>query len=175
MKNGQFQIYTGFGKGKTTAAIGLAVRAIGAGCKVYMGQFIKDMLYHEIEVLRSLPNITIDLYGSGDGCFINAREIKEADLLASKAGVDRIITALSSKEYDLVIADEINVAASLGLVSTMDMKEIISAKHEGVELVFTGISCPDEILDMADLVTEMKEIRHYYKTKGITSRDGIER
>ena len=174
MEKGQIHIYTGDGKGKTTAAIGLAVRAIGAGKKVYIGQFIKDMEYHEIAVLRSLPNVTVELYGSGDGCFIG-REPAQKDIDAANEAVNKAIVAAYSGEYDVVILDEINIAYALKLVTAQQMLCIMDSKADTTELVFTGRGCPQEVLDKADLVTEMKEIRHYYATKGLLARDGIER
>ena len=174
MEKGQIHIYTGDGKGKTTAAIGLAVRAVGAGKSVYIGQFIKDMEYHEIAVLRSLPNVTVELYGSGDGCFID-REPSQKDIDAANEAVNKAIMAVYSGEYDMVILDEINIAHSLKLITTQQMLCIMESKAEKTELIFTGRYCPQEVLDKADLVTEMKEIRHYYATKGLLARDGIER
>lgn len=171
---GQVQIYIGDGKGKTTAAIGLAVRAVGAGKKIYIGQFIKDMEYHEISVLKNLPNISIELYGSGDGCFID-RTPQKKDIDAANNAVTKALQAVSSGKYDVVILDEINIAHTLKLVTTQQMLEIIDKKSESTELIFTGRNCPKEVMDKADLVTEMKEIKHYYATKGLLARDGIER
>ncbi len=173
MEQGQVHIYTGDGKGKTTAAIGLAVRALGAGKTVYMGQFIKDMQYHEIEPLRTL-GAQVELYGSGDGCFIE-REPAQKDLDAATCGIKKLHGAITSQQYDLVIADEINVAWMLHLVSEEEMLSLIAEKPENVELVLTGRGCPPRVLERADLITEMKEIRHYYNTKGLLARDGVER
>ena len=170
---GQIHVYTGDGKGKTTAALGLAVRAAGADKKVYIGQFIKDMEYHEVKVLRSV-GVSVELYGSGDGCFIN-REPGQNDVQAAEDAVQRAKQAAACGEYDVVILDEINIAHTLKLISTQQMLDIMDSKADKTELVFTGRYCPQEVLDKADLVTEMKEIRHYYNTKGLLSRDGIER
>lgn len=173
MEKGQVHIYTGDGKGKTTAAIGLAVRAVGAGKKVYMGQFIKDMEYHEVNVLRSV-GVTVELYGSGDGCFIN-RAPAEKDLQAAENAVKKAVYAVSCGEYDVVILDEINIAPVIGLITEEQMISIIESRAEKTELVFTGRGCPEKVMEKADLITEMKEVRHYYATKGLLSRDGIER
>ena len=174
MEQGQTHIYLGDGKGKTTAAIGLAVRALGAGKTVYLGQFIKDMEYHELSILKNIPGITIELYGSGDGCFID-RNPAQKDLDAAKEGVEKLYQAEQSGKFDLVIADEINVAWLLKLVSEQDMLHLVEDKPSHVELVLTGRGCPESVLQTADLITEMKEVKHYYTTKGLLARDGIER
>ena len=174
MENGQIQIYTGDGKGKTTAAMGLAVRALGAGKTVYLGQFVKDMEYAELSILKQLKGITIELYGDGDGCFIG-RDPEQKDLEAAAEGLAKIRKAMESGNYDLVIADEINVSWLLKLITEEDMIALMDAKPEDVELVFTGRGCPEGVLERADLITEMKEVRHYYNEKGLESRDGIER
>lgn len=174
MEQGQFQIYDGGGKGKTTAAVGLAVRALGAGLKVYMGQFIKDMEYHEIGILKQIPGMTAELYGNGKGCLIG-RYPSEDDINAAAAGVEKAMTALKSGQYDVVILDEINVAWKLGLLKEEELLRLAKERPSGVELVFTGRGCPESVMEMADLITEMKEVRHYYNTKGLLARDGIER
>lgn len=174
MEQGQFQIYTGDGKGKTTAAIGLAIRALGAGYRVYMGQFIKDMEYHEIKLLRQFPGMTVELYGTGKGCLID-KEPHIEDRNAAKNGVFRAMEALVSGRYDLVILDEINVAWQLHLVEEEEMLQLAEARPEHTELVFTGRGCPKSVLDRADLITQMTQVRHYYETKGLLARDGIER
>lgn len=172
MKQGQFQVYTGDGKGKTTAAIGLAVRAAGSGESVYIGQFIKDMEYHEIKPLRSL-GVVVELYGTGKGCLID-RNSSQEDREAAQRGLKAAAKALESRQYGVVILDEINVAWQLGLVKEEEMLELLSLRSEQTELVFTGRGCPDRVLEQADLITEMRPIRHYYQTKGLLSREGIE-
>lgn len=174
MDQGQFQIYDGDGKGKTTAAVGLAVRALGAGLKVYLGQFIKDMEYHEIKILKQIPGMTVELYGNGMGCLIG-RYPSEEDLAAARKGVEKAMAAIKSGEYDMVILDEINVAWKLGLLKEEDMLELAGERPSDVELIFTGRGCPESVMEKADLITEMKEVRHYYSTKGLLARDGIER
>lgn len=173
MENGQFQIYTGNGKGKTTAAIGLAIRAAGAGLKVYIGQFIKDMEYSEVRILQGVPGITVEQYGTGKGCLIGRAPSKE-DIECASQGLDKAVKIMVSGEYDVVIMDEINVACSLKLLTENQLKAAAEKRPSGVELVFTGRYAPDSVLDMADLVTEMKEVKHYY-TKGLLARTGIER
>lgn len=173
MENGKFQVYTGDGKGKTTAAMGLALRAAGANKKVYIGQFIKDMEYSEIKIMKTLPQITVELYGTGNGCLIFKEPSKE-DIDFAKKGLNKAYDAMMSGEYDLVILDEINVACLLKLLTPSELLEIAKKRPHNVELVFTGRGAIKEIIEIADLVTEMREVKHYYKT-GLMARDGIER
>jgi cob(I)alamin adenosyltransferase len=174
MESAQFHVYTGNGKGKTTAAVGLAVRAAGNGLTVFFGQFIKDIEYGEVSVLRSLPGVTVELFGTGEGCLIG-RAPHPADIQAARQGCDRIAWALTCGRYDLVVADEINVAYALGLLKAKDLTALVALRGQSAELVFTGRGAPDVCIAMADLVTEMKEIRHYYAEKGLKARIGIER
>lgn len=172
MEHGQFQIYTGNGKGKTTAAVGLIVRAAGAGLRCYLGQFIKDLVSPEVEVLRTLPGVTAELYGRGKGCLTGP--IGPEDVEAAQEGLRKIQDAVQSGRYDLVVADEINVAWSLGLLTEDELTEVIRRRPDTVELVFTGRSAPQSVLKEAGLITEMREVRHYYTTKGLTARRGID-
>jgi len=172
MQKGYVQVYTGNGKGKTTAMLGQAMRASGAGLRVYIGQFVKSMEYHEVSVIRNhLPNITIELFGRG--CTI-AREVNEEDVLAAKEGVRKIKEVATSGKYDVVMLDEVNIAVYLKLLEVSEVLDVINAKPENVELVLTGRYAAGEIVDAADIVTEMAEIKHYY-IKGVEPRDGIER
>jgi cob(I)alamin adenosyltransferase len=173
LNNGQFQVYTGNGKGKTTAAIGLAVRASGSGLRVFFGQFIKDDAYSEISALRSLPGVTLEQFGTGAG-YLVGRSATEEDRACARAGLDRIHEAMASGDYDVVIADEINVACQTGLITEAEWRDCARAKPDDVELVFTGRGAPDCAAVMADLMTEMREIRHYYDEKGLPARKGIE-
>ncbi len=173
MSQGQFHIYTGDGKGKTTAAVGLAVRAAGAGWQVYMGQFIKDMCYSEVPVLRGLPGVVVELYGTGEGCLIEGPPAQR-DRDRAKEGLKRLKQAMGSGRYDLVIADEINVAWQLGLISQEEWTAVAQARPPGVELVFTGRGVPPGGEALADLVTHMQQVKHYYATKGLAARPGIE-
>lgn len=169
---GYIQVYTGDGKGKTTAALGLTLRASGYGLKVFIAQFIKGMKYNEIKALeRFQDNVTVKQYGNG--CFIR-KEPSEIDIEMAKNGLKEIRQILTSGSYDVVILDEINVAIYFNLLKVEDVVELISIKPEKVELVLTGRKVAPEILEMADLVTEMKEIKHYY-AKGVIAREGIER
>ena len=169
---GYVQVYTGDGKGKTTASLGLIIRALGAGLSVYLGQFIKAGRYSEIECLESLPSAKLTCKQYGKGCFI-FREASDEDRMAAREGLFEARAALVSGEYQVVVLDEINVACSLGLISTDDVLSLLDARPQGVELVLTGRGAPDEVLNRADLVTEMCEVKHYYK-EGVLARKGIE-
>lgn len=191
MREGYTQVYTGNGKGKTTAAIGLAVRALGAGLAVYIGQFIKGMRYSEIGALELLAEAVsgsgagsgagtgaerrarLDIRQYGRGCFIG-REPEQADRDAARAGLDEARAALLSGRYDVVILDEANVAVSLGLIAEGELLALMAARPSGAELVVTGRYATEAVLDAADLVTEMREVRHYY-ARGVQAREGIER
>jgi len=177
MDKGYVQVYTGNGKGKTTAAIGLAIRALGAGMSVYIGQFIKGMRYSEIATLETLAaalgpgRLEVEQYGRG--CFIH-RDPEQADIDLASAGLARAHEVLESGRYGLVILDELNVAVKVGVVTEADSLAIVAARPPAVELVVTGRYATDAMLGRADLVTEMREIRHYYQT-GVLARTGIER
>jgi cob(I)alamin adenosyltransferase len=165
------QVYTGDGKGKTTAALGLALRAVGAGLKVYIGQFIKNAEYSEISALqRFADSITIEQFGRG--CFI-LTEPCQADKDAARQALTAIGGVLASGAYDLVIADEANVAVALGLISEDDLLALIDRRPSHAELVLTGRGAPSLVLARADLVTEMRPVKHYYD-RGILARKGIE-
>ena len=173
MEIGQFQVYTGEGKGKTTAALGLALRASGAGLRVFFGQFIKRGEFSEIKALRRLPNVDIEQFGSGRGLLVR-REPDSVDLTCARAGLARLKAALTSGDYDVVIADEINCTATCGLLEEADLLALAACRPEDVELVYTGRGATSAVLERADLVTEMMPIRHYYHTKKLPAREGIE-
>ena len=170
LKKGLVQIYTGNGKGKSTAAFGLAVRAAGAGLKVYMLQFIKGKDYSELKALKKIKNIKVEQCGRG--CFIKKKP-QAIDIKCARRGLSRAKDGILSKKIDVVILDEINVALDCGLIDVKDIIEIIKEKPRSVELVLTGRYCPRKLLKFADLITEMREVRHPYQ-KGITARLGIE-
>lgn len=173
MKKGYFQIYTGNGKGKTTAALGLAFRAMGQGLRIYMGQFMKGRVGGEHGASMKLaPLVTIEQYGRRT--FAHKENLPQGhDISLVKKGLKKVMGELSSGKYDIVILDEIITAHSFGLVTLEELLEIVSLKPKGVELVFTGRGAPSELIAKADLVTEMKEIKHYYR-KGVKARKGIE-
>ena len=170
MNKGYIHIYTGNGKGKTTAAFGLAIRAALSDKKVFIGQFVKDMKYNETKIENYLDNIKIKQLGRG--CFIYENP-DEVDKEIAKRGLDECAFLLANGEYDLVILDEINIALYYKLFEVSDVVNALKNKAEKTEVVLTGRYAPDELIEMADLVTEMVEIKHYY-SQGVLSRDGID-
>lgn len=169
---GYIQIYTGNGKGKTTAAFGLALRAVGAGLEVYIAQFVKGIEYSELKSVKRLSDsITLRQYGLG--FFVNRKPNKE-DIRVAREGLKEVREIMCSGMYDLVILDEANVAAYHKLFSVQDLLDFMRAKPENVELVITGRKADSRIIESADLVTEMKEIKHYYHS-GVEARIGIEK
>jgi cob(I)alamin adenosyltransferase len=172
MEKGFVQVYTGNGKGKTTAAIGLAVRAAGAGLKVFFAQFVKGMKYSEITALERFHDC-IEIHQFGRGCFI-VRTPEKEDIEAAGEGLKKCEDALTGGKYDLVILDEANIAVYFGLFTVEELLRVISLRRSNCEVVVTGRYAARELIDTADLVTEMKEIKHYY-TRGIDARTGIER
>ena len=173
MEKGYFQIYTGTGKGKTTAALGLAMRAAGAGFRIYIGQFIKSLRYHEIGVLCDrFLEVTVELYGD-EGC-IAGREPDERDIKAARCGLETARKAVTGGEYDLVILDEIFIALYFGIIAEEEILALAKDKAPGTELVMTGRYATPGIIEAADLVTDMNDVRHYY-SQGVLARDGIER
>jgi len=171
---GYIQVYTGNCKGKTTAALGLAFRSAGHGLKTYVGQFIKGQRYGELEAAKMMePYITIEQYGQPGWVHVD-NPPKEKDIQMAQKGLRKAKKAMLSGEFDVVVFDEINTAHYLHLVSLEDMLDLIVSKPDGVELILTGRYAPPEIIDAADLVTEMVEVKHYFH-KGVQARDGIER
>jgi cob(I)alamin adenosyltransferase len=170
---GFVQIYTGNGKGKSTAAIGQAVRAAGFGLKTYIAQFMKEYPYNELISLKHLSEwITIEQFG-GDA-FVYKKELPaEKELAKAKKGLNSAKEKMLSGNFDLIILDESIVAIYFKLITTKELVEFIKVKPSNVELILTGRYCPEELIDLANLVTEMKEVKHYYQ-KGVTSRKGIE-
>jgi cob(I)alamin adenosyltransferase len=170
---GFVQIYTGNGKGKSTAAIGQAIRAAGFGLKSYIAQFMKEYPYSELISLKHLSEwIKIEQFG-GDA-FVYKKELPgEEELTKAKRALTTAKEKMLSSEYDLIILDEALVAIYFKLIELKDVVEFIEAKPVNVELILTGRYCPEELIELADLVTEMKEVKHYYQ-KGVLSRKGIE-
>lgn len=170
--HGYIQVYTGDGKGKTTAAIGLAVRAVGAGKSVYIGQFLKGQAYSEISALQQfMPGITTEQFGLR--CFVN-RNPKPEDIQKAADGLRKIKSILKSGKYDVVILDEANIALFYELIPLEEFIAALEEKNCSTEVIITGRYAHPMIIEMADLVTGMTEIKHYYKD-GVYAREGIER
>lgn len=187
------QVYTGNGKGKTTAAIGLAIRAIGAGLNVYIMQFMKSLAYSEQKVLASLSP-QIELHTTGKPCFIATEGMLTDEQLEAwgdkvvvfpkgnppqdyvaiiEKGFSEAVEAITSGKYQLIILDEINMALFFGLISENAVLKMLDKVPKNVELVMTGRCAPECLIERADLVTEMKEVKHYYND-GVEARLGIE-
>ena len=170
MGKGFIHLYTGDGKGKTSAAFGMAVRAAMAGKRVYIAQFVKSMKYSETKIEELVENITIRQFGRG--CFLH-ENVEEADIIAAREGLEESRLALSCGAWDLVILDEVTIALHFKLFSTDELLGVLAKKAEHTELILTGRAAPQELIDIADLVTDMKEIKHYY-TQGVLSRPGFD-
>lgn len=172
IEKGYVHVYTGNGKGKTTAALGLALRAAGADLSVFIAQFLKSGDFSELTAFKKISNnVTVKQYGSGK--FVCGKPSEE-DMHMARLGLKEASEALCSGQYQLVILDEANVAVSYDLIGVEDILEIIDTKPDGVELVITGRGADQQIIEKADLVTEMREIKHYYQ-KGVKARTGIEK
>jgi cob(I)alamin adenosyltransferase len=169
---GYIQVYTGNGKGKTTAAFGQAIRASGYGRKIYIGQFMKGQLYGEVNALRNNPYIDIEQFG--DEKFITKDKITEEHIKKSNHSLKRCLKKMKEGNYDIIILDEINVAIWFGLIKEKKVLELLDQRPEDVELILTGRYAPENIIKKADLVTEMKCIKHYYD-RGVKARNGIEK
>ncbi len=168
---GYLQIYTGNGKGKSTAAFGLALRAAGAGMRIYIAQFVKGLNYSEITAVRQqLPQITLRQFGRG--CFIEEKPTDE-DVVAAREGLTVVSEVLTSGEYDLVILDEATIAINYDLFTVSELIDLLKRRAPNCEVVVTGRYAPEELIELADLVTEMREVKHYYR-QGIEAREGIE-
>ena len=164
------QVYTGNGKGKTTAAFGLALRAAGAGLNVYIGQFAKGRSYHEITALKKIDNIKVVQFGRR--CFIK-KSPEEIDIQMASAGLKRSNEIIADRKYRVVILDEVNIAVKLKLIPLSGLLELIKHTPKSVELVLTGRYAHPKIIKLADLVSQIREVKHYY-TKGLKARRGIE-
>ncbi len=173
-RRGYIQVYTGSGKGKTTAALGLALRAAGHKQRIYIGQFLKGQMYGELFSAKLLaPYITIEQFGRTGFIHVTKDPDKE-DIHKAKRGLKRCLDAMLSLKYRIIILDEINVAVYFKLLTEKEVLEFLSQKPEGVEVILTGRYAPAAFIKRADLVTEMKEKKHYYK-KGVKAREGIEK
>ncbi|RKX62773.1 MAG: cob(I)yrinic acid a,c-diamide adenosyltransferase [Thermodesulfobacteriota bacterium] len=165
-------VYTGKGKGKTTAALGLVLRAVGAGWRVLFAQFLKHGEFSEIKALKKLGNhVTIRQYGSGR--FTKGRP-SEKEMEMARTGLSEIMQVMEEGKYDMIVLDEINVAVHFGFIPLESIISLLKKRHRDVELVLTGRWAPKEIMERADLVTEARKIKHYF-SKGVRAREGIEK
>ncbi len=172
LSQGYVQIYTGDGKGKTTAALGLALRATGHGMRTYIGQFMKGQPYGELDALRDHPLITIEQYG--DVRCIHREEVTPEHIAQAQRGLARARQAIQSGQYDIVVLDEVNVTVWFGLLTVEEVLAFLDERPARVEVILTGRRAPQELIERADLVTEMREVKHYYQ-QGVPARKGIER
>jgi cob(I)alamin adenosyltransferase len=168
---GYVHVYTGEGKGKTTAAFGLALRASGHGKRVFIGQFMKGSPSGETRALLDSP--FVDVRQFGDAGLLQPEEVTQAHVLKAREGLERARRALTSDGYDVVILDEIDVAIWYDLLTQSDCLALLDDRPPHVELVLTGRWAPRAVLERADLVTEMREVKHYYR-QGVPARAGIE-
>lgn len=175
LSQGMIQVYTGNGKGKTTAALGLACRAVGHGYKVFIIQFMKGNIdYGELETARKLgPSLTIKQMGRE--CFVNRENPDPEDIKLAHEALALAKKVILGGDYDIVVLDEVNVAIDFGLIQKEEVLKLMSEERPShVELILTGRYAPKEIIERADLVTEMVEVKHYYH-RGVQSREGIEK
>ena len=173
MKKGLIQVYTGDGKGKTTAALGLALRAVGHSMKVLIIQFMKGKseIGEKKAAQKLAPYLTI--LPMGRGTFVSKDKPHSEDIKIAREGLRVSQQAIQNREYDVVILDEINVAVEYGLISISDLLHLLDSKPEEVEIVLTGRNARPELLERADLVTEMVKRKHYFD-KGVPARKGME-
>lgn len=170
-KLGLIHIYTGSGQGKTSAAFGLALRALGAGLKVCLIQFMKTGQYSEIKALAKFKKASLCQFGRKS--FVNLKKPGKIDIDLAQKGLEKVKEVFKSKKYDLVILDEINVAIKFKLLKLSKLLKLIKEKPQRVELVLTGRYAHPKVIKLADYVTEMKEIKHPFK-KGKLARPGID-
>lgn len=174
MEQGLIQVYTGNGKGKTTASLGLALRAVGRGLKVCVLQFIKggEPYGEHLAAQRLAPELQIVQTGR-DGWIFKDR-LDPEDVRIARQTLERARRAVTGGEFDLVVLDEINGAAWFGLIAVDDVLDLMRSKPPQVELVLTGRGADERVMEAADLVTEMREVKHYYQ-QGVPARLGIEK
>lgn len=171
LKKGLIHVYTGNGKGKTTAAIGLGVRAAGEGLKVLMIQFMKGRRYSELDALQQIKNFTVVQFGRDE--FVSKEKPAQVDIDLAQEGLAYAKEIICKQCHDLVILDEINVALEYRLIAFDDVLQLIKEKPDSLELVLTGRYASPEIIKLADVVSEILEIKHPYQ-KGVLSRKGID-
>lgn len=172
LEKGLVQVYTGDGKGKTSAAFGVVLRAVGRGFRVFVVQFIKGGFdYGELYSVKHLPNIELRAFGRGE--FVTQVPPDEKDVKLAGEAFALAEKVVKSGEWDFVVLDEVNVAVHLGLLDVKDVVRLVKEKPAHVELVLTGRYAPREVVEVADLVTEMKEVKHPFR-QGVKPRKGVE-
>jgi cob(I)alamin adenosyltransferase len=172
MGEGLLMVFTGNGKGKTTAALGMALRAAGHGMKVLILQFIKGAWsYGELEALKRFAEITIEPLGSG---FTWQKESLEEDARLAGSGWERAVAAMKEASYEMIILDELNYVLSYGLLPLEPVLKAVTRRPEKLHVVITGRGAPEELVAVADLVTEMRQIKHPYHERGVKAQRGIE-
>jgi cob(I)alamin adenosyltransferase len=171
---GYIQVYTGKGKGKTTAALGVALRAAGHGLRTYIGQFLKGQDYGELHSIHKLSEwITLEQFGR-KGFIHVTKDPDQEDIDRAKSGLKKCFEAMLSGKYTIIVLDEVNVAMHFKLITEKDIHAFLDKKPDNIELILTGRYAPDSLVKRADLVTEMKETTHYHN-KGVQAREGIEK
>ena len=169
---GYVQVFTGNGKGKTTASLGLALRAVGAGFNAFIGQFTKGSDYSELNSIQMLSDqITLKQFGQ-KGFIRNKPD--QNDINQALAGLKQIQSIIATAQYQMVILDEVNIAIYYQLFTVDHLIDVLDLRHPSLEVILTGRYADPKIIEYADLVTEMKEIKHYFKS-GIKARVGIEK
>ena len=172
MAKGRLYVFTGNGKGKTTAALGMAIRAAGSGKRVFIAQFAKQGHYSEIEALNRLSDsITVEQFGTGR--FVG-KQPQSIDIRAAAEGLERVKQVMAGEDYQMIVMDEAAVAVKLGLLAADDLCEVAINRPDYMDLVITGRYAPKRIIELADFATEMRARKHYFE-KGVRARIGIEK
>lgn len=171
---GYIHVYTGEGKGKTTASLGLAVRAAGHGLHTVIIQFMKGWIdYGELKGVAMLSPF-VEIHQAGRDTFVNKKNPDPEDVRLAREGWELAKAVILGRKADLVVLDEINCAVDFGLLPAGEVLDVLRRKPDGMEIVMTGRGAAREFVEIADLVTEMREIKHYY-AKGVDARVGVER
>ena len=170
-RRGIFLVITGNGKGKTTSGFGCALRALGHGFRVAVIQFMKGRIYGELSVLRD--RLSVDVYQFGRNAFVDPKNLDPRDVALARAGLDKAWEIVRAGEHDLLILDEINVVADFNLAPTAEVLELVKARPRWMDIIATGRSAPASVIEAADTVSEVKELKHHYRL-GIESRAGME-
>ncbi|MBN2071958.1 MAG: cob(I)yrinic acid a,c-diamide adenosyltransferase [Candidatus Krumholzibacteriota bacterium] len=170
-EKGIIMLFTGNGKGKTTASLGAAMRAAGHNSRVFMIQFMKGRLYGELAAAEALDNLTIEQHGRDE--FVDPEDPEQIDIDLARGGWKRMLEVVEEGLFDMIILDEINVAVSFGLIPLEEVIRFLESRPEDLDVILTGRYAPDELVELADTVTEMREIKHHYN-QGVQMRKGIE-